>query len=838
MQPGTTMRMWTKPAPGAQHAVPQARKASRAPLRPAGGRPRRRWLTVLKWSAIAAVIGAMLLVGTVAFVFWMYGRDPNLPDISSLAKYDPKEVIKVHDAQHRLIGEILGPDKAKERRTYVPYDKIPQHVIDAFVAAEDNRFWTHEGIDYWGMFRAFLTNVRSGRARQGASTITQQVVKTFLLTPEKTFKRKIQEIILARRLEKALTKEEILSLYMNQIYFGNNRYGVQEAARFYFAKDVDKLDVGEAAVLAGLPQRPEELAPNKPKNQKAAKARQVYVLNQLVEMGKLEPAEAKKHIEAGIRVADNPFPDLGSAPEWVDLVHDELVRDLKEQGKDERALDRLGGTVQTTLDPELQAAAERALQRGLRTVDERLKTARPRRHVAKDKLDAELEKLAKKLGKGPVGREIYQAVVTAVHEEDRELEVDLGRWKAGIVLAGEEDARFGAPDAKGKVRTPSERFKVGDVIEVVAAPENAPKAKHARRRVAFAPGPEGAVVVIDVKSRKVRALVGGYAVKRGDFNRATMALRQPGSSFKPFVFAAAIRAGTATAAGRPPPNEGPYDDADVVHVDDGWKPQNYDKRTRGGVLLRYALSKSINTVAIKVMEEITKQKDNEGAPVAELAQQMGIGHKLPTDSSLALGSGEVTPLELTNAMATFAAGGKTAAPKFIEAIDGKVTPPSVAREVLDPKVAYIVTDMMTSVVKSGTGYRAAALGVPIAGKTGTSNDQKDTWFIGMTPDYAIGIWIGYDDPRPMGKETGGETAAPVFVELARAMKLPNKRFARPSGILDVKIAREDGLKAPEGMPKDKLTTELFLEGTEPKKEATLEGEVTPDNMHQTGFEED
>jgi penicillin-binding protein 1A len=831
MPPGPTMRMWTQPAPTAKPSAAPARKAARGPLRPAGGGSRRRWLTVLKWGVVAGMVGALLLVGTATFVYWMYGRDPNLPNLSSLSEYHPKQVIKVYDANNRLIGELLGPDKAKERRTYVPYEKIPPLVVDAFVAAEDNRFWTHGGVDYWGMFRAFLTNIRSGRTKQGASTITQQVVKTFLLTPEKTFKRKIQEIILARRLEKQLTKQEILSLYMNQIYFGNNRYGVQEAARFYFAKDVEQLSVGEAAMLAGLPQRPEELAPNKPRNQKAAKARQIYVLNQLVEMGKLSAAEAQKWIDAKLQVVDNPFPDLGSAPEWVDLVHEELVRDLKERGKDETALDRLGGTVQTTLDPKLQAEAERALQVGLRAVDERMKTARPKRLIAKDRIDGELAALAKRLGKGPVAREVYDAVVTAVHDDDRELEVDLGNWPATIVLRGDEDERFSQPDAKGNVKLPSERFKVGNVVAVATAPAGAPKAKHGQRRVVFAPGPEGAVVVLDVRSRKVRALVGGYSAKRGNFNRATMARRQAGSTFKPFVYAAAIDAKKATAGGRPPPLEGPYNDTAAVYAE-VWRPENYDKNHEGEVLLRYALAKSINTISIKVTQEVTPEA------VAELATRMGIEHELPRHISLSLGSGEVTPLELTNAMATFAAGGQTAKPKFVEAINGKATAPAVTRDALDPKTAYIVTDMMKSVVSSGTAYRAQVLNVPIAGKTGTSNDAKDTWFIGMTPDYAVGVWVGYDDPRSMGHEAGGSTAVPVFVELAKTMKLPSKQFARPPGLVEAKIDRKSGLLAPEDAPKSTVLSELFLEGTAPTTYAAKADDITPENMQTKEFEGD
>jgi penicillin-binding protein 1A len=616
---------------------------------------------------------------------------------------------------------------------------------------------------------------------------------------------------------------------MNQIYFGNQRYGVQEAARFYFAKDVEKLSVVEAAVLAGLPQSPETLAPNKPKNQERSKDRRDYVLGRLVEMGKLTPDEGQKLMKEPIRIADNPFPDLGSAPEWVDLVYEELVRDLKEQGKDEAAIDRLGGIVQTTLDPKLQADAERALQGSLRQVDERMKIARPQRLVPKDKIEDELAALARKHKGGPVAREAHEAIVTAVHDEDRELEVDLGGWKGAIVLGGPEDARFNHPDQKGGAKKPSERFKVGHVVDVTAAPANAPKAKHGRR-VAFAPGPEGAVVVLDVRSRKVRALVGGYEVKRGDFNRATRALRQPGSSFKPFVYAAAIAARKATAAGRPPPIEGPYNDGDGVYAD-VWRPKNYDRKFEGEVLLRHALARSINTVAIKVASEVGIEA------VADLAERMGIEHKLPRHISLSLGAGEVTPLELTNAMATFAAGGKTAKPKFLEAIHGKPTAPAATTQALDPQAAYIVTDMMKSVVTSGTATRAKEVGVPIAGKTGTSNDAKDTWFIGLTPDYAVGVWVGFDDPRSMGRETGGSAAVPVFIEVAKKMKLPSKQFARPAGILDKKIDRKKGLLAPDDAGKGTFLSELFVEGTAPVTYAAREDDITTDNMQTEGFEE-
>ncbi|MGN6106744.1 MAG: penicillin-binding protein 1A [Kofleriaceae bacterium] len=823
--------MWT---PATRQATPAAKptKPTKAgkPGRSAPPPPRRRWVTVVKWLAISAFAGLILLVGTVAFVFWMYGRDPNLPDYKKLSDYHPKQVTSILDANDRRIGELF-----EERRTVVPYDKIPRMVVDAFVAAEDNSFWDHGGVDYWGMFRAFITNLRERKAKQGASTITQQVVKTFLLSPEKTFKRKIQEIIIARRLEHALTKEEIMMLYLNQIYFGHGRYGIQEASRFYFGKDVSRLSVGEIAILAGLPQSPENISPRK--NPTRAKERQTYVLNQLVGMNKISRAEAQKFIDAPIQIVKEPFPELGSGPEWVDLVRRELIATKCAPGEStckagEKYLETLGAAVRTSLDPTLQAHAQQALQVGLRAVDKRKKTARPIRSIKPDQIDKEVARLASKLGKGPSAREIYDAVVTEVHDGDHEIVVDLGNWKAAIALDGEEDARFNPPepakDGKGDAapKKPSERFKVGDVLEVVTAPASAPAGKHAKRRVAFAPGPEGAVVVIELKTRKVRALVGGYASKVAGFNRATMAKRQPGSSFKPFVYAAAIESKKATAGTR-------MNDAPEVY--DLWRPKNYDSKFAGPLLLRTALAKSINTIAIKLTHDVTPDA------VAELARRMGIHSKLPREMSLALGSGEVTPLEMTNAIATLGAGGMAVPPRFIEAIDGKATAPVAGERVLSEQSAYIVTDMMRSVVTSGSGHLAQALKIPVAGKTGTSNDARDTWFIGMTPDYAIGVWVGYDDNRSMGKEAGGTTATPIFVDVAKSMNLPAKSFVRPAGIVEAKIAKagdDAGKLAPEDAPPGTAITEIYLEGTAPTEVAAKAGDVTDQNLVQSSFEED
>src|SRR5262249_4078876 len=411
----------------------------------------------------------------------------------------PRRATGTRDGTVCRSGALFGG-----RRTVVRCGKGPPIVVDAFVAAEDNSFWTHSGVDYWGMFRALVMNLRAGHTTQGASTITQQVVKNLLLTPERTFKRKIQEIILARRLEKSLSKEEIMTLYLNQIYFGAGRYGVEEAARFYFGKDISKVNIGEAALLAALPKDPQPLShalrDQNPQRARRAKDRQIYVLNQLAAMHKITDAEAQKWADAPIQIVKSQEANL--APEWVEFARKELLR---QHGGDEAALDTLGATVRTTRDSSLQAIAQKALQNGLRAVDRRHGIGRPVRTVKPDKVSAEIARLAKKLPRsGPAPKESYDAVVTEVSDDDRELAVDLGDWKAAVVLGGEDDARFNPEDADGKTRKPSERFKVGDVVSVILPPatksdddDDDARAKkstprHAKRRVVFSPGPEGA----------------------------------------------------------------------------------------------------------------------------------------------------------------------------------------------------------------------------------------------------------------------------------------------------------------------------------------------------------
>ncbi len=795
-------------APRKQRPEPN-RRVGRVAAAGTGPGPRRPHLAlrILGWSAVGGLVAAALTSVGLALVFWHYSH--GLPTITKLADYHPKQVTVIQDHAGERIGEIYT-----ERRTFIAFDDVPKMMVDAFVVAEDANFWNHGGIDYRGMIRAAFTNLRSGRTRHGASTITQQVVKNFVLSPERTFKRKIQEIILARRLESALTKKEILTLYMNQIYFGGGRYGVQEAARFYFGKDVQKLDTGEMALLAGLPQAPEEIAPYKPKNYPRAKERQTYVLNQLVHHGKLTAAEAQQWIDLPIKVVGKPYPMLDSAPEWLGLARTELEA---ERGKD--AVDTLGAIVQTTLRSDLQATAQKALQSALRAYDGRHKLGRPVRQIKPDKIELELARLTKRLPRGgPAKGESYEAVVTAVHDADSELEVDLGGWKATLVLGLADDDRWNPPADGGKRKHPSDRFTRGDVVKVelaraVAKGESAPPAlKHGTQRVVMAPGPEGAVVVIDPRTREVLALVGGYASRPGGFDRATMARRQPGSGFKPIVYAAALASGKFTPATI-------VNDSPEVYA--LWKPKNHKAGAfEGPVRLRYALAKSINTVAIKVLHDIGPDT------AADLAKQLGIAGDLPRTLSLALGSGEVTPLELTNAFASFAAGGIYAPPRFVAAVNG-VAPPAVAgTQVVSPEVAYVITDMMRSVIEQGTAAKAKSLGLTIAGKTGTSNDSRDTWFVGMTPEIVIGVWVGNDDSTPLGGgEAGGVTALPAFMDIVKAMGLKDRPFARPANVETATIDLKSGLLAAPGAPVASQATEVFIKGTAPTEVAPLPGEI-------------
>ena len=749
----------------------------------------------------ALVVGALLVLGTYAY----FSRE--LPSVSTLRDYRPPQTTRVYDRHRKVVGEIFT-----ERRTVIPMTQVPRHAVLAVLAAEDADFYEHEGLDYYGILRAIGRDIAARRAAQGGSTITQQVVKLMLLTPERTVSRKIRELILARRLENELTKDEILHLYLNNVNFGHGRYGIQEAARYYFAKDARELTLAESSLLAGVPQAPSRLSPRR--NFEAAKRRQAYVLAQLEAKREVYWPDLSEEAIAAAREANvEPVPLVeggGAAPEVLAIAR----RALRNVVGDE-ALGGGGYEVHTTLDLSLQRHAREALQQGLRAVDERQgyrgPIRRSRRRRGPNATPA--------LSSVRMGR-TYIARVTGTDDDDGSIELDVAGHPAIVRL---RDASRFNPEGLSA----SAFAKEGDLFPVSithTGTEEDPAVARLER------GPEGAVVVIEPRSRDVLAMVGSFAAESG-FNRATQAVRQPGSTFKPIVYARAIQSRRFTAASL-------VMDAPAVY--DEWKPRNYETWTyQGAVRLRQALSRSINMVAIRVVEDI-------GVPeVAEFARQDGITTKLEEDMALALGASGVRPIELTNAYATFAAGGRWAPTRLIARIvapDGTLVPlepQEPARDVMTPAEAYVMTDMLRSVVTEGTGTPARRLGRPVVGKTGTSNMARDAWFVGYSPSVVAGVWVGFDDQRSLGKrETGTRTALPIWISVMEAADQTPKEtdFAMPSGVITTYVDPASGLLAYEGQ--EDAIEEVFLSGTAPVEVARPPDVADPNLFLMEQFDEE
>ena len=752
---------------------PAKRKAAKRKQRKPSGGP-----VLPKLIGIALVAGALLVLGAYAF----FSRD--LPSVSALRDYKPPQTTRVYDRNKKVIGEIFA-----ERRTVIPMSKVPRHMVLSVLAAEDADFYEHEGLDYNGIMRAVGRDIVAGRAAQGGSTITQQVVKLMLLTPERTISRKVRELILARRLENELSKDEILHLYLNHVNFGRGRYGIQEAARYYFAKNASELTLAESAMLAGVPQAPTRLSPRR--NPEAAKRRQEYVLSQLQAKREVYWPDLTEEAIAAARqekVEPVPVPEgSGSAPEVLSIAR----RALRAAAGDE-AMGEGGYEVYTTIDLSLQRQAREALQRGLRAVDERQGYQGPFRRAKRrggPKPTGPSDKLR-------MGR-TYIARVTGTDDENESVRIDVAGHAA--ILQMRDAARYNPDDRRASAFT-----KKGDLLPVsitqFGAEEDPATARMER-------GPEGAIVVIEPRSRHVLALVGSFAAVSG-FNRATQAIRQPGSAFKPIVYARAIQSQRFTAASI-------VVDAPAVYEE--WKPRNYEQwNYQGAVRLRQALARSINMVAIRVIEDVGVHD------VAEFARQDGITTKLEEDMALALGASGVRPIELTNAYATFAAGGRWAPTRIVSKIvapDGtrvQLPPGEPARDVMTPSEAYVMTSMLRSVVTEGTGSPAQRLERAVVGKTGTSNEARDAWFVGYSPSVVAGVWVGFDDSRSLGKrETGTRTALPVWIDVMDAADRTPKEtdFAMPSGVTRTRVDPASGLLAYEGQ--EDAFDEVFLTGTAP-----------------------
>jgi len=768
-------------------------------------------------AAVVVALGAVLGAAGLAGLFIYYGRDPNLPTVASLKSYHPKQLTRILDRHGTLVGEL-----GTEKRTFVPFAQIPKTLVNAVIAAEDAHYFEHGGLDYKGILRAFIENVLRGRTAQGGSTITQQVIKTFLLTPERTVRRKVQEIILARQLDAHFTKEEVLELYLNQINYGHGRYGCEEAARYYFGKSVRDIDTAEAALLAGIPQSPARLSPRR--HPEAAKTRQRYVLGQMAENGFIDRATADRLALAPIRLAREPAAAKGLAAEAVDTVGRELASRLGAPAATQGGL-----TVSTTIDARLQQLARDALEHGLEDLDARQGFRGPSGHLTGKALEKHRASLAAAHHGGLKDGEIVEGLVKEIRKPTAPaggpgvLVVDIGGGEGAVDLSLE--TRY----AKG-AKPLAERFVPGDVVRVRLAPERARPAappspspekqdpkdhEQAWLPLALELGPQAAMVVLDPATREILALVGGYDYQPGAFDRSQRAKRQPGSSFKPIVYAAAIASKRLTAASI-------VNDAPEVY--ELWKPQNYEKEEfRGPVRLRVALAHSINTVAIKVLSEI-------GVPaVRDMATKLGFSSPIPEDAGLALALGpmDATPLEMANVYAAFDSQGQRGEPILVKQINNEVLPGKPLEPAIPAEVAYVITSMMRSVIDEGTARAAAGkLRRPAAGKTGTSNASRDAWFVGYTPELVAAVWVGFDDRHKLGHgEAGARSALPIWLDfMTKALAgKPVRDFVQPPGVVVQRIDKATGLLPAPGQEATAVD-EVFLEGTAPTATAPRPGE--------------
>ncbi|MFZ5889933.1 MAG: penicillin-binding protein 1A [Myxococcota bacterium] len=725
---------------------------------------------------VAGVLGALTVFATV------HHYETGLPSVEQLKTgYRPPQVTRVLARDGSLLGSLFT-----ERRTVISFAELPPHVKLAFLAAEDASFYEHQGLNYFGMLRALLANLRAHGTRQGASTITQQVVKNLLLTPERTYERKIKETILAKRLEQELSKDEIFSLYLNHIYLGHGRYGVEEAARYYFGKKARELDLAEAALLAGLVAAPERFSPRVDPDK--ALSRRRYVLGQLVQKGFVTRELYDQASAEPLRLSPGADEESELCPEIVAYAR----RTLKQVAGD--AADKGGYTVTTTIDPRLQAAARKAVRDGLGA------------YASRQKLEPPLTLGNRRLwgtpftGK-PVPSNVYIGRVRSLDDEKNTIEVEVGDAVGRVALARE--GRYNP-----KHLPPSAFTKVGALLRVslLTPVEHGQAAVPLRLEL----GPEAALVAIDVRSRDVLALVGNEEAVAGGLDRATQAHRQPGSSFKPFLY------GYALASRRMTPSS--VLDIAATPAKNG-KPAKEARK----LSLRKAIAQSDNDAAELLLANV-------GAPnVIEWARSLGIESRLQPTRSLALGAYEVVPLEIVAAFAGFASGGEVAPPRLIQKIvgpDGRELPLPPAppkRRAISPEEAYLVTSLLRGVVENGTAKRAASLGRPLAGKTGTTNDAKDAWFIGYSTEIVAGAWVGYDNPMPLGwGESGATTALPIWMSFMKAAHegRPVTDFPRPSGIVTASIDPATGLLAYPGQTD--AVDEEFLDGTVPTESAKPE----------------
>ena len=780
--------------------------------------PRRRFRRLVVISILTLLV--LSLAGAAALVGGYLYISQDLPRISSLRDYRPAIISTVFDENHRKIAEFF-----RERRVVVGLPEVPPLLVKAFVAAEDSRFYQHQGVDPFSILRAALKNLEAGTIKQGGSTITQQVTRSFLLTPERSYIRKIKEVILSYRIEKDFSKEEILFLYLNQIYLGHGAYGVQAAAENYFGKSVKDLSLAECAILAGLPQAPTRYSPFR--NPEQARARQVYVLNRMVEEGFISRPQANEALAVKLDIKPRRNIYVEEVPFYT-----EHVRRYVEAKFGADTLYTQGLQIYTAVNIDLQKAAEQEVNRGLQELDKR----QGYRGVLKSVPPADIEATAReqqaeldRTGLEP--GTVVQAVVAQVSDATKTVTVRLGREQGVISLADMDWARKPNPDVshlEAKVRQPSAVLKPGDVI--LAKVKERPKAAREPWRLALDQEPlvQGALLCLETGTGRVKAMVGGRDFTESQFNRAIQSRRQPGSSFKPIIYAAALDRKFNDPRKVYTPATVIIDSAVVFEDrvrDQTWKPKNYRDTFYGPTLLREALAQSRNVVTVKILQDIGVDY------TIDYARKLGITTDLTRTLSLALGSSGVSLFELARAYSVFANQGQLVEPVFTTKIvdrDGTVLEEEAPdrRQVIEKDTAFLMTSLLESVVQHGTGQRMKALGRPSAGKTGTTNDMYDAWYVGYTPDMVTGVWVGFDTEAPLGKaETGASAASPIWLGfMKRALAgVPVRNFEPSEGIVFAKIDAETGLlPVPESR---KTIFECFKDGTVPVEYSKRPGEV-------------
>ena len=812
---------------------------------------------LLRWGLFLLIACVNLVALALLLGYLHYSR--GLPEIPTLASYRPPIITEMISADGQIAGEFFN-----ERRKVVPFERIPRRLVQAFVASEDQHFFEHGGIDLLGTLRAAVNTFVLRKRIQGGSTITQQTAKSLLISAEgfeqgtkRSLSRKVRELILARRLEHAFTKEQILWLYLNGVYLGHHSYGVQAAAENYYRKNVEDLSLAEAALIAGLPQAPSRYSPFQ--NPAAAKERRRYVLRRMEAEGMITKEERESAAEEEVRVF--PLDDIfrETAPFYVETVRRQVV---DRYGNDRLLSDGL--RVEMTMDLERQRAAQAALLKGLQEVDHRQGYYGPAAHLAGPEAQELAARLARTWPKGEIRMGEY-CVGQVVRVDDRAAlaEVRVGENQGLLPIAGMRWARKPNPEVsypEALISRVSSALSAGDVVvlrrverkELVARESAFPQGKPKdvpEGPLLFTleqdPKLQGALVSVDPWTAYVPAMVGGYDFEASEFNRAFQACRQPGSAFKPVVYSCAVEKLDFNPATI-------LTDAPLVYrdTDSSWKPQNFGQDFKGDVTLRTALVNSMNIPAVRTYEALAAKYGL--AVLPDWAKQLGISTPVKLELGSALGSSCVNLWELTNVYALFARYGEKRPGVFVKRVldrDGSVLEDhsdyrdpwvpfserlaggvaEVLRpreQVMDERTAYILVRLMREVATVGTGAQAARLGKPAAGKTGTTNDSFDTWFMGFTYDLATGVWLGYDiNETPLGRfETGGHAALPIWLDYMTAalQGRDQPEFEAPAGVVDVRIDPDTGKAVAEGA---RGIPEPFKQGTEPTLDSAEQKQV-------------